>query len=160
MTPDAYNRAAHTLRANLPSLVARALFDVGAWGFHTFHDGGAPGTLSEQRAYLARSGYLCVDGRFSQRTVWGAQHANHAFRAWHDARHLTTGEAFATFEPLTFGAQCADVLALGMGPEHVAILAAETIGQGMHYQTHGEFPVEQEAFTRAFALGLWAGERM
>lgn len=112
----------------------------------------APETFGE----LMRAGPLTVWDGASDRTIWGDARVNHAFRAWHDARHI---DGLCAFDPegeaRACELQCRDILAAYPRAPQLWLDAvrAEVNGQVQFYVNTGTFPVDQVALVRAILRG-------
>lgn len=112
----------------------------------------APDTLERStRHYMAR-GIILVDGNNSEGTIFGSPAVNHAFRAWHDWNHIALQAPFdRKGEYRVMCAQQRDVYAAGgsRASNFLAyrVLDCEVMGQFDYQAKHGQFPVDQRAFT-------------
>jgi len=84
-----------------------------------------------------------------ERTIYGLPLGNLYFRAWHDAKHVATGRGFDLRSEL-YVSQLQLVDLAGRSDTLAGILAADTIGQQLHYYVHGRFPENQAAFVESF----------
>ncbi len=114
----------------------------------------APATLADLRAHVARTGRMLVWSGGSTDTIYDDQETNYAFRAWHDWHHWRYGYAFdLAGETLAYHGQCCDLDLLYRGHDRLAawkrILWAEVVGQALHHDMFGCFPVNQRAFVEA-----------
>lgn len=119
----------------------------------------APETYDELCAHVASTGRMLVWSGASDRTIFGDNEVNYAFRAWHDHCHLRgSGHDFSwSGEHAVLQEQQSDIVALyghgakthENGYEYAAILDAEVIGQLYHKEIHGRFPCDQIGFVRA-----------
>jgi hypothetical protein len=104
----------------------------------------APETFQE----LMRAEQLTVWDGASDRTIWGDARVNHAFRAWHDARHI---DGLCAFDPegeaRACEMQCRDILAAYPRAPKLWLdaIRAEVNGQVQFYVNTGAFPSDQVA---------------
>ncbi len=115
----------------------------------------APSTYAELKALVAGTGRLVVYDGASEHTIYGNPAVNHAFRAWHDFCHLA-GSYDTTFS--------GEVAACRLQVRHLLqhygdsdrtwrwqrIVEAEIVGQALHFERHGCFPIDQSAFVQAY----------
>lgn len=100
-------------------------------------------------------GIIVWDGA-SETTIYGDARINHAFRAWHDACHLSARAGFTLAgERHACNAQIAELLArYPSAPQSaIGLIRAEVIGQAEHFAAHGFFPVDQSAFISDYIRG-------
>ena len=86
----------------------------------------------------------------SDQTIFQGAKVNHAFRAWHDARHISGQHDFTLAgERATCEAQKRDVALLyPSAPAWVyRLLDAEIVEQGEYFVRMGAFPLDQVQFT-------------
>lgn len=121
----------------------------------------APETYPELcKCFEAQQGMLTVWSGASGETIFSSPEVNHAFRAWHDFRHVTEAAPFTPEGELAvFRAQAADLRAYCDAARRstatyvrlLSVLQADVVGQLMYQAKHaGEFPTNQRAFTLAF----------
>lgn len=114
----------------------------------------APGTFEEITAYHAKTGRVCVWDGASDNTIFADAGINHAFRAWHDSKHILNGYDFTREgEIATARAQQSDIRALYDGSRadaFCAILWAEVVGQFEYAEYNGGFPVDQFSFVELY----------
>lgn len=99
------------------------------------------------------SGGMLVWAGASEHTIYRDPCVNHAFRAWHDAAHIAGGFGFTLEgERAACEYQIAEALRRypRIAPRVLGLIRAEVIGQAEYYATHGEFPIDQEAFIREY----------
>ena len=119
----------------------------------------APDNYDALVRHYNATGRILVWSGASDKTQFADVATNHAFRAWHDYRHITQGADFSREgETLTYEMQRAD-LAKWFGMHHPfskwrhycqRLLRIEVIGQLDYADTHGgAFPVDQWKFTKA-----------
>jgi hypothetical protein len=102
----------------------------------------APGTFADLVASRT-GGLLQVWPGASEGTIYGDPRVNWAFRAWHDALHLSLGAGFDLEGERRVAEEQARVLGCdGMG----AIVLAEVLDQAEHFARTGAFPTDQAAF--------------
>lgn len=122
----------------------------------------APATLDELRHCVAMNGRLTVWSGGSDDTIFGDDEINFAFRAWHDNAHLRAGLPFGTgdvkvdypAEQAALSIMLADLAKVygpGRASEWAPILHAEVLGQAQYHCGEGHFPVNQRAFSLAYA---------
>lgn len=128
----------------------------------TYHaQRGAPDTLEGIKAAFEATGHLIVSSEHCTQTIYRLSSDNHRARAWHDFAHIVRDAPFTMAgETLTFWEQRAHLCEF-WGREHglrdkpfadcVQLLAIEIMGQAVHAELTGSFPVNQ----RAFAAGVW-----
>ena len=115
----------------------------------------APGDYESLIKHYEKTGRVCVWDGASDQTIFGCPETNYAFRAWHDARHITARADFSLEgEVETCKAQCRDIYSL-FGDGSTAIrysryLWAEIVGQAKYNLINGGFPVDQIGFVRAW----------
>jgi hypothetical protein len=115
----------------------------------------APSTYDELRQHYQATGRILVWSGASDRTIFGDPEVNHAFRAWHDARHILGAHDFSFLgECRTCFAQIADMEALFRGHHRLPfwrrLLRAEVIGQAYYVKIWGEFPADQSDFVECY----------
>ena len=114
----------------------------------------APQDYDSLIAHYRATGRVLVWSGASERTIFADAHVNQAFRAWHDARHISGGHDFSrNGEFLTMVAQMADISAIYSGQTAATfrtILRAEIIGQREYQERFGGFPLNQFAFVRDY----------
>lgn len=104
---------------------------------------------------MPRDPFPVWDGA-SDATIWGDARVNHAFRAWHDARHI---DGLCAFDPegeaRACELQCRDILAAYPRAPQLWLdaIRAEVNGQVQFYVNTGTFPVDQVALVRAILRG-------
>lgn len=85
----------------------------------------------------------------SENTIYGLPLGNLLFRAWHDHKHVATGRGFDLRSELYIShLQLAEIAR--RSDRLAGILAADTIGQQLHFYRFGRFPVNQAAFVESF----------
>lgn len=104
------------------------------------------------------TGRLEVSSDYAARTIYGDADVNQDARAWHDWVHFRyglefdlAGETVAAFVQLS-------QLVRDYGTEYEAgaLLMIETLGQVLHHNTHGSFPVDQADFALGqLQAGVW-----
>lgn len=114
----------------------------------------APADYDSLVAHYDRTGRVLVWNGASDKTIFDDSEVNHAFRAWHDSKHIT-GKL-----PFTKAGECgalkrqqADVRTLydGETAEYFCqLLDAEIYGQFCYNELYGGFPVDQIGFARAY----------
>ena len=106
----------------------------------------APGTFQELAGQRV-AGRLVVWSGASDLTIYGDARVNHAFRAWHDALHLSLNAPF-TLEGET---RVAIEQARLIGSDAWAhVVLAEVVGQAEYLAKHGSFPADQTAFILSY----------
>ena len=139
------NRAFNIAVLHIAAKVLPCGFDVSA---------DAPQDYDSLVAHYRATGRVLVWGGASERTIFADAHVNHAFRAWHDARHLSGGHDFSrNGEFYTMVDMMADVSAIYDGQAAAtfrAIIRAEIIGQWEYKDRHGGFPLDQISFVRDY----------
>lgn len=128
----------------------------GRWSVSTAK---APTSLAALKAQYAERQTFAVSAEASDRTIFGDDEVNYAFRAWHDATHLRLDAEFDfTGEHLVLLAQELDVRRLygvNLWTDWVcAILEAEIVGQFLYERDHGHYPIDQRAFDLAYIARL------
>lgn len=125
-------------------------------------DGSEPTTLDELTRVFDRNEVLKVSGRHCENTIFGDQHLNCAFRAWHDWMHYACGldtscdgEGALALRSIE-AVRRADLGVEGINLRFVeAVIWVETYGQTAFYRAHGRFPSNQAAFSlSALAYGI------
>lgn len=109
----------------------------------------APSTFADL-VQCQHSATLPVWDGASNATIFRDAKVNHAFRAWHDATHIANYRAFdLAGEIQTCADQKAQVrLYYPSAPAWVyRLLDVEISEQAAHFVAHGEFPLDQLAFT-------------
>jgi len=115
----------------------------------------APNDFETLKEWHKRDGYITVWSGASEDTIFGEPFFNHAFRAWHDAVHLSHNLPFTLEgEKAAAEVQVAQLRANFM-PGTVLdrwceIIRCEVGGQAEHFATTGEFPADQIAFAKAY----------
>ena len=139
------DRAFNAAVLHIASRLLPCGFDVGV---------DAPSTLEAIKGYHAKTGRIKVWNGASDKTIFGDNEVNYAFRAWHDWAHLTGNL------PFTFEGECRaatvqqDHLMQLYGAGRVtpqlapwlAIINAEVVEQAAHYEATGQFARDQRAF--------------
>lgn len=114
----------------------------------------APQNYAELRAHFQSTGKICVWSGASDNTIFADKEVNYAFRAWHDAKHITGNFDFSfTGEFDAYMAQCADISAIYDGSNSIkfrAITFAEIIGQRLYSDKFGGFPLDQYGFVKSY----------
>jgi hypothetical protein len=131
----------------------------------------APDSWDKLKAWADDVGYdgpltpdiaLPVWSGASDSVCWGND-VNYAFRAWHDYTHLTEGhdfsregeQAVALSHLRVVASHAADIIDRLGAAGYLAVLriiVAETEGQQEYYARHGDFPVDQDRFTRTCVI--------
>ena len=111
----------------------------------------APTSLAMLQDHVARTGRILVDGRHSDRTIFGCPEHNWAFRAWHDWTHLAIRAEFSLDGELAVAHRQIEDLCRVFGHSEDTRLwsryiMAEVYGQALHFRDTGEFPADQVAF--------------
>lgn len=116
----------------------------------------APPDYDSLVAHYRATGRVLVWSGASERTIFADAHVNHAFRAWHDARHISGGHDFSrNGEFCTMVDMMADVSAIYDGQTAATfrtILRAEILGQREFQDRFGGFPLDQMAFVRDYMV--------
>lgn len=120
-------------------------------GGYDVQEVGAPDSLDQLIAHVSATGRILVWAGASDRTIFGDEEVNHAFRAWHDWCHYTHKLPFTYAGEIRVAfVQAAHLVRLyGQTPETerwVAMIFAEVIGQSAFQEATGQFPVDQELF--------------
>lgn len=102
----------------------------------------APETFQELKA--SKTGSLIVYDGASENTVYGDPKVNHAFRAWHDALHLSLNADFTSEGEYRVGIEQARLIDSDI---MARIILAEVNGQVEYFERHGCFPANQLQFT-------------
>lgn len=117
----------------------------------------APSTAAEvQAAYHVSMTDRCafpVWNGASENTVFTCKEGNWAFRFWHDVvSHGSHGLGFDTKDELKAGMQWVERVAREFGATSIeAMIAyADTCGQSLYCEQHGEFPEDQIGFVRHY----------
>ena len=90
-----------------------------------------------------------VSGKFCDGTIWRSARTNCAFRAWHDTLHLQLHRDFSAGGELDIARAHQVLLPDHLDDESRLWLWADTAGQTLHHQVHGDFPDDQKAFVNA-----------
>lgn len=118
----------------------------------------APSSLEELNKHIARTRRIVVSNENSSQTIFGCPEHNFAFRAWHDWTHWAIqapftleGERLVAYRQMidiqrVFGRKGSQLFCL--------LIEEEVIGQAEYYAEHGEFPVDQVAFAKAYLAEL------
>jgi hypothetical protein len=115
----------------------------------------APETFADiNRAYDPAAPIIVWQGA-SERTIFGCPKINHAFRAWHDWRHIAGQHDFTLAgEIATMRAQQHALIAAhgdNVYTRHCArIIACEVQGQAEHFARTGAFPVDELQFAKEY----------
>lgn len=155
--PEPLSRAFNVAVKRMAELLFPAGYDVKSGN-------AAPDTLARAKAYLARTGRICVSADYSENTIFADRETNYAFRAWHDFHHIRLNAGFdRAGEDAVFRAQLVDLERVyGVNtvhsrgadkcrPSFADLLQAEVLGQLDYQDRHnGEFPADQMAFVLAF----------
>ena len=117
----------------------------------------APGTYEALCDHVSRTGRMVVWDGSSDRTIYGDDETNYAFRAWHDFHHVMGKHDFTAHgEAAACEAQCADLIRVYGDCAKIRywceIIRAEVIGQGEYSRIHGEFPTDQLSFVRHYLV--------
>lgn len=115
----------------------------------------APSSLEELTAHIAKTGRMLVYSGHSDKTVFGCEDTNIAFRAWHDWTHWRYQFPFTSQgEADTCAQQIRDLRRVYGDTQQTdrwaAVLTAEIIGQGEFMLRHGSHPNDQIGFVRAY----------
>lgn len=117
----------------------------------------APSTAAEvQAVYHVSMTDRCafpVWNGASENTVFTCKEGNWAFRFWHDVvSHGAHGLGFDTKDELKAGMQWVERVAREFGATSIeAMIAyADTCGQSLYCEQHGEFPEDQIGFVRHY----------
>ncbi|MFN3889609.1 MAG: hypothetical protein ACK4MV_04360 [Beijerinckiaceae bacterium] len=91
----------------------------------------------------------------ADKTIFGDPEVNYCFRAWHDWCHWRGRFDFSfTGEYATYEMQCEHLVRVYGQGERIErwkkILFADVIGQRLHHDLTGTFPVDQMKFVREF----------
>lgn len=126
-------------------------------GFDVSDD--APDTYEELKAEATERGRITVWSGASDKTVFDDKEVNYAFRAWHDAIHLSRGEDFSfAGEYACYVAHARDLIEVFGDNERTRrwndILFADIVGQALYREEHGNFPEDQRTFVEEFLRGL------
>lgn len=122
-------------------------------GYDVAHDDSAPASLEALQDHVRLTRRILVDGRNSERTIFGCPEHNWAFRAWHDWTHLVISAPFTLDGELAVAhRQIADMYRVyGHGPQSnlfARLILEEVYGQALHFARTGEFPKDQIAFAQ------------
>ena len=116
----------------------------------------APQTFEALKAHYDKTGRVMVWDGASGHTIFGVPRVNHAFRAWHDYHHLTSGADFTKEgEEHVCLLQCNDLEERypAIVSDYLSLIVqAEIIGQFKYQEKHGGFPYYQYAFVRDYLL--------
>jgi hypothetical protein len=84
----------------------------------------------------------------SETCIYTSEAANWAFRFWHDYLHYQHDLTFSFIDEVLVGQfqVSATENEFGKGSLEAKLMAADTIGQVLYYQMHGEFIADQLAF--------------
>lgn len=116
----------------------------------------APNTYEDLVSHYAKTGRMAVWNGASDKTIFGDDQANYAFRAWHDSCHLRGMHPFTPEgEEGAFEEMVSDVhKEYGDTPDSkkmIGLLHEEIIGQLDYTKFHaGQFPVDQRSFAQAY----------
>lgn len=102
----------------------------------------APSTFNDLKA-----NGLVIWSRASDHTIYEDARVNHAFRAIHDAMHLSLGAEFTLDGEIWVAKEQARQAGSDLLAE---LILAEVIGQAEYFKQHGVFPSDQKAFTQAY----------
>ncbi len=110
-----------------------------------------PASLAGITAHWRATGRLAIYSGHSDRTIYGAEGTNLAFRAWHDWTHIVHQCEFtAAGEFRVCEYQCELIRTLYIPSARTdywcRIIDAEINGQGAHKAEFGQFPEDQRAF--------------
>ncbi len=121
----------------------------------------APCSLEALSAHILKSGRMLVWSGASEETIYECRETNTHARAWHDWTHWRYQLPFTLEgETATAFVQVAHLVRV-YGNEWptvdmAALILTEVMGQAEHYQSRGEFPQFQRAFTEANVGGFQA----
>jgi hypothetical protein len=94
---------------------------------------------------------LLVSDEHADRTIYGGQAGNLAFRFWHDVTHVRLGRGFDLDGEIKVAVAQLDVLAAAgfkPGSLEFELMHADTLGQTLCGAATGEFPRDQACFVR------------
>ena len=113
----------------------------------------APCTLAGmQTAFAGRLGYP-VSHDFCDTSIYGSVASNMAFRAWHDAMHVTFGLDAILNDEIELGLKHVRIV---QGDFPKVIMFCDTVGQSLYESIIGDFPTNQRAFVYWLSYGLQA----
>lgn len=114
----------------------------------------APTCLADLIDWIERTNRIAVDRDNSDATIFGEGNAeiNWAFRAWHDWTHYhiraefdLVGETRVALQQI---ADLAKVYGSSFAAKYKPLIMAEVVGQALHKELVGDFPVNQRTFDR------------
>lgn len=117
-------------------------------------DDNPPSSLTDLQSRMAATPTRVWSGA-SDTSIYGDREVNYAFRAWHDFHYWRSGLNFAPHnEAIVAQMQCADLITVygdsATTRRWCDIIRAEVIGQMTHYYKHGDYPMDQMGFVRAY----------
>ena len=115
----------------------------------------APNDFETLKAWHKRDGFITVWKGASDSTIFGEPYYNWAFRAWHDAVHLTYDLPFTQEgEEAAAEMQCQHIMRHfgddSRSRKWCELIRCEVAGQAAHYAQTGEFPADQIAFAKGY----------
>lgn len=139
----AYSRLVSRIAADNETVLQA--FGKGGWLSSASSEPYTSADALHRAAYCARTdGFpVWVSDANHNGAFWGDSHANLAFRAHHDAVHVSYKQGF------DFEGECrtcyytAGSLNLDHYSPEAAVLVSEIIGQGLYFDRHGRFPLRR-----------------
>ena len=122
-------------------------------GWYGVSDDEAPCTLRQMRLNWHSAVAYPVSHDFCDTSIYGSVASNMAFRAWHDAMHVTFGLDAILNEEVELGKKHVRII---QGELQKVIMFCDTVGQSLYEDTMGNFPVNQKAFVYWLSYGLQA----
>ena len=113
----------------------------------------APSTLAEMQEAFAPDLAYPVSGKHCETSIYGSVASNMAFRAWHDAMHVTFGLDAVLDDELELGLKHVRIV---QGDFPKVLMFCDTVGQSLYESIIGDFPVNQKAFVYWLSYGLQA----
>ena len=128
--------------------------NITAPSWETVEEHEAPSSLDELIDMSTERGHIIVSKGHSDKTIFGEPEFNWAFRAWHDSAHFRINAPFTLEGEIAACEQQIKDMVQRYGKSKqtdkwAQMIRIEVIGQAIHFENEGAFPVDQVAFMQS-----------